>query len=99
MKKELLIIIFVMFAFALSGQNMDDNFSVRLFAGFKIDYFTLNGNFDGESYFFTEDAMMFIPDIEPGIAYGLQIGLRFNRASWDIAYQVSSHKYIPIIFN
>ncbi|MFO7658500.1 MAG: hypothetical protein R6W78_15690 [Bacteroidales bacterium] len=75
------------------SQDRNYGFAVGFYSGIKVEYFTYQGDFNGKTFFYTDAAEIFVPKIEPGIAYGLQLGFKFRGASWDFGYQLSSHHY------
>jgi len=75
------------------SQTEVQGFPFGFYAGIKTEYFTLGGDFNGEDYFFTDDATIFVPKIEPGFAFGFQAGLIFQEGSLDFGYQLSKNAY------
>jgi len=94
MKKYIFItIIFYLPCLSLFCQGTAGKLPFAFYAGLKAEYFTLGNAFDGKSYFVTDEATMFIPEIEPGFAFGTQFGLKFKSGSWDMGYQYSSNRF------
>lgn len=92
-KKVLIAVIFCLPWFRLLCQETGGKLPFSFYAGLKAEYFTLGNAFDGKSYFVTDEATMFIPEIEPGFAFGTQFGLKFKTGSWDMGYQYSSNPF------
>lgn len=94
MKKKILFILFIAFAaMEVNSQTIPEGYLGCFYGGLRSEYMNLSGDFNGDTWFVTDAASIFVPEIEPGIALGGQFGVRFRRFSWDLGYQVSTHDY------
>lgn len=94
MKKYYLLAVLFYLPFWLSfSQEQTKALPFSFYTGLYTGYFTLGSAFDGQSYFYTDEAVIYVPKIEPGLAYGIQFGLRFKSGSWDMGYQFSLNRY------
>lgn len=94
MKKYLFpALVFYLSTYLSYCQEVTKKLPFEFYTGLKVEYFTLGNAFDGKSYFLTDEASIFVPEIEPGLAYGIQFGLKFKSGSWGMGYQISSNRY------
>ncbi len=93
MKKYIISSVIISFCCISAGQELSNKLPFGFFFGIKADYFSLGKAFDGESFFFTDEATIFVPDIEPGFSFGTQFGLKFKTGTWDMGYYFSSNRF------
>ena len=75
MKKLFLSLPILIFVLVYNVYSQDISF--RPFLGVSANYIILTGSFDGESFFETENEIIFVPKIEPNFGFGVQGGIRF----------------------
>lgn len=93
MKKLLIIIAIMQLTVHINGQDIAEGKPNKYFVTLRAEYIMLFGGYDGESYFFTDEATIFVPELEPGLGPGIEIGIRTGSASFYMGYQFSSHNY------
>ncbi len=93
MKKAINLLFLFLLIAKTFGQNDIQGFPFSFYTGIKAEYFTLGGDFNGEDYFFTDAATIFVPEIEPGFTFGFQSGLTFKNGSLDFGYQISRSNF------
>ncbi|MCK4464793.1 MAG: hypothetical protein KAU83_03695 [Bacteroidales bacterium] len=91
MKKLFLSLPILIFVLVYNVYSQDISF--RPFLGVSANYIILTGSFDGESFFETENEIIFVPKIEPNFGFGVQGGIRFDNFSLDFAFHRSEHHY------
>ncbi|NMC36964.1 MAG: hypothetical protein GYA41_01425 [Bacteroidales bacterium] len=93
MKKYIITSVFIFSCCISAGQELSNKLPFGFYLGIRTEYLSLGKAFDGESFFYTDEASMFVPQIEPGIAFGTQFGLTFKQGSWDMGYYFSSNRF------
>lgn len=94
MKTINFLFIFLCIIYASSYSQTDNTFAIRPYIQLESGYVMAGGNFDGKSYFTTDAAIILVPDINNGFAYGLQFGIVTNNFSLDFDYRISIHDAI-----
>jgi opacity protein-like surface antigen len=51
----------------------------------------MSGDFDDSTYYYTESDFYNVPDVDSGTGFGIVVGTRMNRFSYEFGYQRTAH--------
>lgn len=89
--KARLVIISILSCISFSSYGQEDVF--KSFAGISTDFTLIRGSMNGISFFQTDDEIILVPKVNPGIGFGLSYGFRFNDFTFDFAYCRTTQNY------
>lgn len=77
----------------VNAQALKSNKSMWGIIGLKANYILINGAFNGEDYFTTDNEIIIVPDINNALGFGITAGANFRVFSYDFTYYRSIHHY------
>ena len=70
--------------------------NVNPYVGISGDFILLEGSFDGESYFTTEEEIILVPKLDPSFGFGALVGFKIGNGALDFAYHYSRMEYTSL---
>jgi hypothetical protein len=86
---KILAIGFLSFTSTLKAQEI----KIQPYTGISTDYIILTGDFDGKSFFITEEETILVPKLKPAIGFGILFGIKMGNGAIDFAYHITKMDY------
>ena len=83
--------LFFICTFIFLGDRSSRASLYRPYIGVSVNYVSITGNFDGETYFIVDDETILVPKINAGIGFGITVGIRFPKTAIDLQFKRSTH--------